>query len=182
MGDTFEEDVVVHVFSDGVYGFDDAPDAPAMAENTFMVKAPALIQNLNVIAATNFGTATRSESGWSHAQDGNAFVYAGTADRVDIVVQTHQQIPGTVNRQRPSPILELLKDGAVVATSATGYIRDTIDHEESSFTLVWTDESPGTGATYTVQTRRDTTNTGAVDLVTGDFVGKAVHKVEVLTP
>ena len=63
--------------------------------------------NTNVNADLDFGALTESDAGWSHAAGTNEFTWTGAAEKVTITVSVKQEIPGNVNRQRPSPILEL---------------------------------------------------------------------------
>ena len=88
-------------------------------------------------------------------------------------MHVHQTVPQNVSRQRPAPVLELRKNGVVVATSATGYIRDANDHEESSNTIFWIDANPD-GSAYTVTGRVESTQAGDVNSVTGQFFARSV--------
>ena len=89
-------------------------------------------------------------------------------------MQVHHKISETITAQRPSPVVvleRLVPNGLweIVSTSATGYIRDTTDHEESSNTIFYRDINPVSGVSYRLVHRQDTTNGAVVDVTLGQF-------------
>lgn len=120
----------------------------------------------------------RLDQGWAL----NAFVleYAGEPDRVRISLSAHQSIADTVDTQRPAPVIELSKNGSIVAVSATGYIRDDGDHEESSHSIAWIDPAPGVDPTYTILSRQESSEGGRVDITIGAFSAEAIELVDTL--
>ena len=117
-------------------------------------------------------TSLRADAGWAIVQD--ELRYTGTPDRVRVTAHIHQTIAETANAQRPAPVLELLRNGVIITSSATGYIRDSADHEESSNTIVFVDPAPGANPVYEIQSRQESTNGSIVTVVTGQFSGEAV--------
>ena len=88
---------------------------------------------------------------------------AGTPDHVVIEVNIKMRIDDTKSIQRPNQRIEIIRsDGLVLAASATGYIRDTSDHEESSHNIAVTDFLPIADASYTIKSSRES---GSSDLV-----------------
>lgn len=168
VGDVIGTKEVVHVFSDGVYGF-------AAIKSDDCVSAPLAIQNVNINGPLLFDASTRIDSRWTHVAATNEFSYSGQPNRVRIVVLSAHEIPGNVNSQRPAPVLSLFRNGTLVSRAATGYIRDTSDHEESSNLISLLDVSPGTDPVYTIEASRDSTITGTVDSVVGYFSAEAVR-------
>ena len=94
----------------------------------------------------------------------------------------HQSIAQNVSLQRVSPVLELQRstDGGgtytTVAASATGYIRDISDHEESSNSIFYRDINPPAGVQYRLNKRQEAL-AGAVDLINGQFDLEAITNV-----
>lgn len=117
-------------------------------------------QNLNDAAGLTLSTSS-------------ALSVVGAASWVRVEINVHGAIADTANAQRPAPVCELYRTslGQVhLASAATGYIRDTTDHEESSFNLVFTDLAPGSNPAYEVRFRRDSTNGNAVNTVSPSSV------------
>ena len=114
------------------------------------VFTPINQQNVNINGPLLFGESTKLDAGWSHDVNTNSFLFAGSPRKVRVYVKCHQNIPGTVNSQRPAPMLFLDRTNIVNGTavtevvdcSATGYIRDTNDHENSSNGIVFPDMNP----------------------------------------
>jgi len=150
----------------------------AEVDSTFLAAASVPIQDVNDNGTLAI-TSERADTGWTIA--GNVLTYAGTPDSVRITVMVKQAIANGVNIQRPAPVLSLRKNGAAagneIANSATGYIRDATDHEESSNTIAIVDHNPGTNPTYTVATEQDSTQGGVVNSEIGHFTAEAVEKV-----
>ncbi len=88
--------------------------------------------------------------------------FTGTPARVEITLNIHGMISNTAAVARPAPVMELYRGATLLLSIATGYIRDSNDHEESSYNAHFIDTSPGTDPVYTIQTRRDSTISGAV--------------------
>lgn len=128
-------------------------------------------QNVNDIGAVAT-TVDRLDTGWSSPNAGQ-LAFTGSPASVEIQSHIHHTIGNTTNAQRPAPVLELRRNNTVIATSATGYIRDASDHEESSNAIMWVDNNPGTDPVYSLTTRRDTTLTSQVSVQTGQFHASA---------
>ncbi|MEM1225952.1 MAG: hypothetical protein AAGJ40_09645 [Planctomycetota bacterium] len=139
-----------------------------------MVFADVQSQNINDTGNVTFAASTRADSGWSHSTGSNSFSFSGSPDRVRVDVMVSAQIANNVSGQRPAAVIELRKSGVVVCSSRTGYIRDSTDHEESSHTIVFCDPSPGSNPSYTMTSRRDSTNSTTVTSVLGHFSAEAV--------
>lgn len=138
-------------------------------------------QNVNDTGTINI-TSSRLDTGW--AQAGDSLEYVGEPDRVRIDVNVSQEIGNTDNIQRAAPVLVLQRNGIEVARSATGYIRDTSDHEQSTNTISFIDPTPGVDPTYSLVSETDTTITGATLVTLGSFSAEAVELLsfDVLAP
>lgn len=157
----------------------DAPVGPAIiVDSTNRIAAPIFVQNVNVNAPLAFGADVQNDGDWQHVAGSNEFIFVGTADVIEVKVSVHQRIPDSASSQRPSPVLELYRndDAVPVASSATGYIRDASDHEESSNVIVFVDPDPSALVRYRVQARRDTGISAAVESVTGQFAAVATTR------
>ena len=145
--------------------------------------APINQQNVNVNGPLLFGEATKLDAGWAHDVGTNSFSFAGAPRKLRVYVKCHQKIPETANSQRPSPMLFLdrtnIVDGTPVTEtvdcSANGYIRDTSDVENSSNGIVFPDMNPGENPVYTVRAERDSTITGAVEVIAGYFAAESFN-------
>ena len=138
-----------------------------------MVSAPVESQDVNDNGAVTFGD-ERVDAGWIHADGTNVFSFQGSPDRVRINCMVSFAIADNENFQRPAPVIELSRNGALVASARTGYIRDTADHEESSSTISFTDPSPGVDPVYTITSRQETTQGGVVTADLGHFSAEAL--------
>jgi len=144
---------------------------------------PAQDVNDNGVITT---TEQRADTGWTVTDANGNHAYTGTPDRVRITAQVSQSIAQNANIQRPAPLLALQKliggTWTTIAESATGYIRDASDHEQSSNTITHTDPAPGTDPTYRLLSEQETANGGVVTAEFGNFALEAVERVEVLAP
>lgn len=131
-------------------------------------------QNINVDGPISLGENYRAESGWKYEPGGNTIAFSGTPDRVRLNLQLHAQTEEDAESLRTAAVVELYKGRELFASSATGYIRGTNDHEECSYTIAVIDPKPGTDPTYSVVLRRDTTVTIAVTSTVGQFAAEAV--------
>jgi len=147
----------------------DVLDAQVAALTPRVVGAAVESQNVNDSGPILFGATSRSDASWSHADGTNAFAVSGSPGEVVISLMVSFGIASSANIQRPAPVIELSKNGVVVASARTGYIRDTSGHEEASGTITWIDEVPGTDPTYTVTSRMETTRAGTVTADLGHF-------------
>lgn len=138
------------------------------------------VQDINANNVTVAWTSQLSEGDWVD-NGNNTYTYNESADYIVINAQVHQEIPNTVNRQRPAPVLVLQSspDGTVwtnIAESATGYIRDATDHEESSNSLFYRDVAPATGTSYRLLSIQESTQGGVVNSTLGQFDLVAITK------
>jgi len=137
-----------------------------------MIDVPVTIgANINIIGALPTDAADRLDEGWS--ETAGEITFTGAPDHVAINAMIHQAIANNANIQRSSPELILQKNGVTVITSATGYIRDSGDHEQSSNAVYWIDPNPGVNPVYRIMCGQDTTITGAVSVVNGFFQAQA---------
>ncbi|MEL6143606.1 MAG: hypothetical protein AAFU67_18550, partial [Bacteroidota bacterium] len=92
------------------------------------------------------------------------FTYTGSPDFVQIDLNMKVSIDNAQSVQRPNSVIEVVRvnDGKVVASSATGYIRDSSDHEESSYHISVIDATPTSNPTYKVTYIKESTNNGVV--------------------
>ena len=97
-------------------------------------------------------TGARTDGGWSLSAD--AYTYTGTPDHIKIDVSAFFEDPQANTLQRVQPILELLKNGAVVATAANTYQRHGTQHNSSSWNLSWVDIAPSSGDTYSFRSQQ----------------------------
>ena len=140
----------------------DVPYLTDIVSKMPMVNAQCAAQDINDNGDLLFNASTRSDTGWNHAGPSNSFDFTGSPDRVIIEMQVSAQIGQTQNIQRPAAVIALFRNGVLVAESKTGYIRDGNDHEETSYTIVYTDPAPGTNPVYTLTTRQESTQGGVV--------------------
>lgn len=115
------------------------------------------------------------DAGWSTPAAGQ-LEFAGSPDKVKIHAHVHQSIAQGANIQRPAPVLELYRNGTLITSSATGYIRDFSDHEESSNTIVWSDRAPGANPLYEIRSRQDAL-AAVVSSVSGQFSAEACTSI-----
>lgn len=144
-------------------------------------------QNVNVGGGLDI-TTVRVDPGWSELAGG--LVFTGSPDRVEISAIVLQGTVGQVTT-RTSPGLKLVRRYSVSANwaslspySATGYIRGTQLHTESSNTITFIDENPGTNPHYRFNTRQETSSSGSVPVIEGRISALAVtiETVTVLVP
>jgi hypothetical protein len=116
--------------------------------------------NINQALAPVALTSGTLDSGWSNSS--GTITYTGSPTLVEIALNIHAAIDNAANIQRPAAVVEIWRDSTLLATYATGYIRDATDHEEASWSGYFIDRSPGTNPDYEIRTRSDSTNLGAV--------------------
>jgi hypothetical protein len=145
-----------------------------LCDVSFLVFAPVTTgQDVNDNGDLIFDATSRSDTGWAHAGGTNSFAYTGSPDHIHITIMVKQTGAGG----RANPTVQLLKNGNLVAESATGYIRNGSGHNESSNTIAWIDPNPGTNPTYTLVTRQESNNGTPILTDIGHFSGKAVEKI-----
>ena len=120
------------------------------------------------------------DSGWSMSGNGE-LSYSGSPELVRLAAHVHNEIPGNVNVQRAAPAVELSRNGQLLTTAATGYIRDASNHEESSNTIYFVDHDPGVDPVYSIASLRESTIGADVFSTSGQFTGIACRSVTVLT-
>ncbi len=138
---------------------------------------PGQDANENAVAAI---TGTTTQAGWSATA--NALQFTGTPTFVDVTAIVHQaDLAPTATRQRAAPALVLERSNnsggtwTPLATSATGYIRDATSHNESSNTIAYTDDTPGTDPWYRLRFREESTEGDSTPVQSGQFTAKAVQ-------
>lgn len=117
-------------------------------------------------------TSTRADAGWSIA--GNAASFSGNADRIRIEAMAFYDQVNSNGEQRIAPVLELLKNGTVVAKSATGYQRHFSNHHDSSNTIVYTDPNPGSNPQYQLRAQQGSDQNEVVQVDIGHFTLEAI--------
>ncbi len=126
------------------------------------------------------------ESGWTFSAADNAYEYANPAKYIKISAHLNQSIAENANIQRAAPVLILEKQTGAgwdeIARSATGYIRDGSDHEQSSNTITFRDLDTGSGGTYRLSTVQESANAGVVTSQGGDFDLEAFEDIAVISP
>lgn len=132
---------------------------------------PNLIQTL---------TQTRADTGLTIAA--NTVTNNIGGDYVEIHAQEYFQQPQSGLFARINPELELLKNGAVVATSASGYQRHATQHRSSSNSISWVDPNPTIGDTYQLRSQQGSQQDDVMLIDLGTMSVKVVEKVTVLTP
>lgn len=75
-----------------------------------------------------------------------------------------------------SPVMELLKNGSVVAISATGYQRHGSGNNSSSNTICYTDPNPQIADVYSLRSQRGSTQTDVMPIDLGSFSVTVVDK------
>lgn len=125
-------------------------------------------------------TQTRADTGLTIA--GNAVTNSIGGDYVEIHAQEYFQQPQAATFARINPELELLKNGAVVATSASGYQRHATGHNSSSNSISWTDPNPAAGDTYQLRSQQGSNQNDILNIDLGTLSVKVVEKVNVLIP
>lgn len=137
------------------------------------------------VALANFGTQNMNQNavatltteslgtGWVPGA-AEAYQITVPVDYVEFEVHVHQRIADTLDGERPAPmlVLEESADGTtwtVVTKSATGYIRDASDHEDSSNNIDWYIPNPPVGQQYRISKEQDSTLGSVVGAVTGQF-------------
>jgi len=108
----------------------------------------------------------RDEGSVFQIRNGSTSVFvAGTPRYVQINVNIKISISNTAAIARPNQVVRLIRsDGRVLASSATGYIRDAGDHEESSYNFSVMDVAPITNGEYRVVSFREGSNGNTVSL------------------
>jgi len=97
-----------------------------------------------------------------------------------IFVSEYYENPQNNQEQRVAPTLELIRNGSVVATSATGYQRHAGGHTDSSNSISYTDETLG-AATYWVRSQQGSAQDEVVNRTIASISITAVELVTVNT-
>ena len=139
-------------------------------ERSFLASADVDTQNVNANATVNI-TSNRLDNGWSVT--GEAFEYSGSPDRVRVSAQVHQIVDSTTIRMAPR--LDLLRNGVIVATSASGYIRNGTGHQQSSNSITFVDPAPGTNPSYQLDCVRESNASANTNVVIGSFGVEAIE-------
>lgn len=152
-------------------------------DTELLVESVCLEGTLMVVAGQNINDAGPVETsvdvldiGWTMPASGS-LAFSGSPAKVRLSVQAHSTIAQTANLQRPAPVIELYRGNDLITTSATGYIRDSSDHEESSQTVIWTDRNPGLNPIYRIESRQEAL-AGVVSVISGQFTAEACGAAE----
>ena len=117
-------------------------------------------------------TSVRADAGWT--VNANNMVFTGEPDRVRINAQTYFQQNQSGAFARINPELELLKNGAVVAKSGTGYQRHGSGHDSSSNDISYVDPAPGVDPVYQLRAQQGSTQNDFLAVDIGSFSCEAV--------
>lgn len=116
-------------------------------------------------------------SAWTASSD--TFALSEPAQYVEVsAIATYAYDSGNsmnAGLQRVAPLLKLLKNGVLVAVSASAYQRHNSGHNDSSNTIVYTDLSPSLGDVWQVRMERGSTQTGVLLVTHGQFTVKAMQ-------
>lgn len=145
-------------------------------------------QNINAAGVDlNFQVATRDETDWTHAGGTPTFLLNGVGyDHVEIRANITWDKGGVGGGNPFNPILDLYKDGALVA-SASAMHGMTLDDagqntEKGSALIAFLDTGAlVNGTSYKVRVRNGNDNTVSVNGASGFFSAKAVKRVAVVT-
>lgn len=117
---------------------------------------------------------------WSNA--GNAMTYAGSPDHVEVNAHVTMENPAQNNgKARIAPVLELLRNGTVLARSMTGYQRHNNGTNDSSNGISFIDPTPGANPVYELRAQQGSNQNDVEPIDLGSMSAKAVHKVTVVT-
>jgi len=131
--------------------------------------------NGNAVNAPVTTTEVRRDAPWTESAGFITYANATPVNSVEInamVFYPHLTVDN--QKQRVSPVLELLKGTEVVATSAKGYQRHITGHKDSSNTIVYKDPNPGPSPTYSLRTQQGSDKNQVVDM-TGHISFTAVQ-------
>ena len=117
-------------------------------------------------------TSVREDGDWTVGA--NSMSFGGAPDRVRIHAQTYYQQNQSGAFARINPELELLKNGAVVAKSGTGYQRHGSGHDSSSNDISYVDPNPGTNPVYQLRAQQGSTQNDFLAVDIGSFSCEAV--------
>ena len=120
-------------------------------------------------------TAERLDAEWSITA--NTMSHSGSPDYVQINAVAYYQQPLNTAFQRIAPVLELLKNGTVVAISASAYQRHANGHDSSSNTIAYTDHDPGDDPVYQLRAQQGGTQNDLLEIDQGHFGLVAYTKV-----
>lgn len=163
-------------------GFDtfvtDSTGSVAYSQNAGTGGALRIVGGYRASTATNVNASTagvtipwddagnrRQDTGISINAASQVVTVAGTPNLVELSVTMKIAISNSSSVQRPNQIVEVIRsDGLIIGASATGYIRDATDHEDSSHNIYCVDYSPLEGGSYRVLSKRETNSSGVVSL------------------
>ena len=120
----------------------------------------------------------RADAGLTIA--GNVITNNIGGDYVEIDVVEYFQQNNNAAYQRINPELQLLKNGAVVATSASGYQRHATGHDSSSNSIGYVDHNPAVGDTWQLRSQQGSTQNDVLNIDIGRFSVTVTEKVTVL--
>lgn len=101
-------------------------------------------------------------------------------DYAVIDVQNFYEEPLNTDFQRIAPELELLKNGAVVAKSATAYQRHGTGHDASSNGISYTDHNPTVGDVWQIRAQQGSNQNDILDVDIGHFTLNVYELVSVI--
>lgn len=119
------------------------------------------------------------EGGWALAGP-NGVRLNTAADFIEIEAMAFYDQDVSNQEQRIAPSLEVLMNGNVIQTSATGYQRHTNNHDNSSNTLIRRIKNVPSGALFQIRARNgNDIQDEDVPVTLGTFSVKAVNRVAV---
>jgi len=126
-------------------------------------------------------TSVREDTGWTSAANaatwgGITLAPNGSIDRVEITAQVYYDPPNSNLLQRIAPVVNLLKNGVVVATAASGYQRHATGHNDSSNTIVFMDVVPTTGDVWTLQSQQGSLQGDVLPITRGQLTFKTIER------
>ncbi len=147
-------------------------------EVTSFAQASLVGQNGNQANAAYDLTTGLTTIGTRWTANAEDFTLSGAASYVELsamATYTYDAADGNVAAlQRVAPILELHKNGVLVAASATAYQRHTSGHNDSSNTITHTDLSPAVGDVWELRMTQGATQNDVLNVTHGQFTAKAV--------
>ena len=119
-------------------------------------------------------TMNRQDDFWTQSSGFVTFTNSIPANHIEINAMAFYDEVQNTAAQRMSPQLELVKNGVVVAKSATGYQRHNTNAADSSNTIVYNDYDPGASPTYSLRTQRGANQTEVSNVDIGHIALKAI--------
>jgi len=174
---------------DGSYSYSDEKGTttsftPSSAVSTTIMVDQSFLAKASVTGDSNQPnqiltlTSQRTDMGWTIS--GNQVVFNDNADYVEINAMAYMQQNQSNTYARINPVLELLKNGIVVARSASAYQRHGSGHDSSSNTISYVDHNPISGNIYQLRAQQGSSQNDILNIDLGHFDLIAVKKASVV--